>query len=257
MNFIGRTLALSSTGVSAAAAALDVPLASIWAVLEVETTGCGFLPDRRPVIRFERQKFHWHTGGIYDATHPDISSPIAGNSAPDGAPQYALLNQAMALNTRAALESTSWGLGQIMGENCALAGYADVGSMVAAMIDSEDAQLHAVRSFIQSAHLARHLQAQNWAAFARGYNGADYQRLHYDTRLGAAFEVLSSSPLPDLDIRAAQLYLSLKGFAPRSIDGKPGPHTVAAVTAFQSSIGLPPTGRLDSQTLSALVPAAS
>jgi len=257
MNFIGQTVALSSAAVNAAAAALNVQLPHIWAVLHVETTGCGFLPDRRPVIRFERQKFHLHTGGAYDRTHPDISGPSAGNAAADGAPQYALLEAAMALDSQAALASTSWGLAQILGENYALAGFADVETMVAAMVDSEDTQLAAFRSFLQSAHLAGHLQAQNWAAFARGYNGADYQRNHYDTQLAAAFQLFSSGPVPDADVRAAQFYLTLKGFSPGGIDGKLGLRTTDALRAFQASAGLPQTGQPDPQTMAALTPAAS
>lgn len=257
MNFIGQTLALSSDAVNAAAAALKVPLAGIWTVLHVETTGCGFLPDRRPVIRFERSRFHQHTAGIYDAAHPDISSALPGNAAPDGPPQYDLLNKAIALNPQAALQSTSWGLAQILGENYALAGFPDVASMVGAMANSENSQMDAFRSFIQSAHLAGHLQAQNWAAFALGYNGADYQRLHYDTRLAAAFRMLNQSPMPNLDIRAAQLYLTLRGFSPGGIDGKLGSRTVDALRAFQAGAGLPQTGQLDSQTMAVLTPAAS
>jgi len=257
MNFIGQTVALSSTGVNAAAAALNAPLPNIWAVLHVETTGCGFLPDRRPVIRFERYRFHQNTGGIYDRDHPDISSPRPGNAAADGAPQYALLEKAVALNPRAALTSTSWGLAQILGENCTLAGFADVESMVSAMIDSENAQLSAFRSFIQSANLTRQLQTRDWTAFARGYNGADFQRNHYDTLLAAAYQSFSSGQLPDLDIRAAQLYLTLKGFSPGGIDGKLGSNTADALRAFQASVGLPQTGQPDSQTMAALTPAAN
>jgi hypothetical protein len=257
MNFIGQTAALSSAAVNAAATALNVPLPNIWAVLHVETTGCGFLPDRRPVIRFERYRFHVHTGGIYDRTHPDISSLFAGNVAADGAPQYTLLEKALALNPQAALQSTSWGLAQVLGENCTLAGFTDVDSMIAAMSESEDAQLDAFRSFLQSAHLAGHLQAQNWAAFARGYNGADYQRNHYDTLLAAAFKTFSSGQIPNLDVRAAQLYLTLRGFSPGGIDGMLGANTTDALRAFQASVGLPQTGQPDSQTLAALTPAAT
>lgn len=254
MNFIGQTAALSSQGVNAAAAALSVPLANIWAVLHVETAGCGFLPDRRPVIRFERHRFHQHTGGVYDRTHPNVSSPRAGNAAADGAPQYNLLEEALALNPQAALASTSWGLAQILGENCTLAGFTNVESMVAAIIDSENAQLEAFCSFLQSAHLTRHLQSRDWAAFARGYNGPDFQRNHYDTQLAAAFQAFNSGAAPDLDVRAAQLYLTLRGFSPEGIDGKLGTRTADALRAFQASAGLAQTGQLDSQTMAALTP---
>ena len=254
MNFVGKTLALDSAGLNAAAAALNVPPAGIWAVLHVETAGCGFLPDRRPVIRFERSVFHRLTAGAYDGSHPDISDSIPGNCAADGAAQYTLLNQALALDPRAALESASWGLGQVLGENCALAGFSCVESMVAAMIDSEDAHLAAFRSFIQSARLARHLQDQNWAAFAQGYNGKGFRRYAYDARLAAAYRLFTTGSLPDLDIRAAQFYLTLRGYSPAGIDGVPGPRTVAALRAFQAGAGLPQTGQPDSQTRAALTP---
>jgi hypothetical protein len=256
MNFIGRTLALDSAGLNAAATALNVQIPYIWAVLHVEAAGCGFLPDRRPVIRFERQKFHQLTGGVYDATYPAISSAIAGNSAADGAAQYTLLNQALALNPKAALESTSWGFAQILGENYVLAGFTDVQSMVAAMIDSEDAQLSAFQAFLQSTQLAGPLQSRNWAAFARGYNGIDYAANHYDTQLEEAYQLFSTGSLPDLNVRAAQLYLTLKNFSPEGVDGVLGPHTTAALRAFQASIGLPQTGELDAATISALLPSA-
>jgi hypothetical protein len=254
MNFVGQTRALDAAGMKAVATALKVPLPGIWTVLHVETTGCGFLPDRRPVIRFERQKFHQHTGGIYDSTHPHINSPAVGNSASDGAAQYTLLNEAIALNPRAALESTSWGLAQVLGENHGLAGFADVESMVAAMVDSENAQLDAFRSFVQSADLARHMRTQNWASFARGYNGAAYKLNHYDTRLAAAWQAFTSGALPDIEVRAAQLYLTVRQFSPDGTDGILGPRTIGAIRAFQQSAGLPQTGQPDSQTLTALTP---
>ena len=116
---------------------LKVQPPEIWAVLHVEAAGCGFLPDRRPVIRFERHIFHRLTGGMYDRSHPDVSNPLPGNTAPDEAGQYTLLNEALPLNPRAALESTSWRLVQILGGNYVLAGFTDVETMVAAMIESE------------------------------------------------------------------------------------------------------------------------
>ncbi|MEY8111095.1 N-acetylmuramidase domain-containing protein, partial [Burkholderia cenocepacia] len=63
-----------------AARTLDVPLACIRAVNEVESRGAGFLPDGRPVILFERHVF-WkrlQARGIdpapFAARQPDIVS---------------------------------------------------------------------------------------------------------------------------------------------------------------------------------------
>jgi hypothetical protein len=48
----------------------EVGLAEIWAVFSVETSGCGFLTDRRPKILFERHIFSHLTNGRYDAQNP-------------------------------------------------------------------------------------------------------------------------------------------------------------------------------------------
>ena len=48
---------LRESDLIAAADRLDVPLASIKAVNEVESSGRGFLADGRPVILFERHVF--------------------------------------------------------------------------------------------------------------------------------------------------------------------------------------------------------
>lgn len=53
-------------------------------------------------------------------------------------------------------------------------------------------------------------------------------------------------------IAEAQYQLMSRGFYRARIDGTYGSRTAFAVRAFQSSAGLPPTGRLDTQTLSAL-----
>jgi len=53
-------------------------------------------------------------------------------------------------------------------------------------------------------------------------------------------------------IAGAQYQLMSRGYYRGRVDGKYGSRTGFAVRAFQSSAGLPPTGRLDMQTLDAL-----
>jgi peptidoglycan hydrolase-like protein with peptidoglycan-binding domain len=53
-------------------------------------------------------------------------------------------------------------------------------------------------------------------------------------------------------IAAAQFQLISRGYYRGRVDGKYGRQTAFAVRAFQSTAGLPPTGRLDMQTLDAL-----
>jgi len=74
--FQGTALALSTDGLGAVSQKLGVHAPEVWTVLAVETTGCGFLPDLRPKILYERHIFHGLTGGKYD--DGKISAPTPG-----------------------------------------------------------------------------------------------------------------------------------------------------------------------------------
>ncbi|MCC6468488.1 MAG: DUF3380 domain-containing protein [Alphaproteobacteria bacterium] len=247
MEFKGRGAPLSVQGVETACATLAVRDVELWTVIQVETKGCGFLADRRPKILFERHWFHKFTGGKFSAEHPDISNAEAGGYA-GGAGEFARLAAAMKLDRLAALKSASWGLGQIMGFNAARAGYADAGAMIAAFADGEDAQAQAMASFIAKGAEAAALREHRWDDFAAAYNGPAYKQNEYDARLATAYERLAAGPLPDLRLRAAQLYLGYLGFDPRGVDGVLGNGTRQALRAFQAEEALPQTGALDQAT---------
>src|SRR5258705_11254552 len=126
--FTGVGLPLTTEGLGHGCDKLGVKAAEIWAVLTVETLGCGYLPDRRPQILFERHIFHKDTGGTFDVANPDISNPLPGGYGSRGAFQYTRLARAIQLNREAALRSASWGIGQMMGLNAVVAGFADAGN---------------------------------------------------------------------------------------------------------------------------------
>ena len=247
--FTGPGAPISADGFGAASAQNGIEAATLWAVLSVETSGCGFLVDRRPKILFERHYFHRLTGGKFDAVAPDVSAPTAGGYGPSGAHQYDRLQVALKLAQTAAMESCSWGLGQVMGENYAIAGFPNVDTLVADMVDGEDAQLSGMACFIKGNGLHKKLQARDWAGFARGYNGPDYASHSYDTKLQQAYARFAGGNLPDLTIRGCQVYLTYRGFNPGAIDGVPGAQTVAAAKAFQQSIHAAVTGVIDARLL--------
>jgi N-acetylmuramidase/Putative peptidoglycan binding domain len=250
--FVGTSLALTEGGVTNTSAAIATGLPELWAVIAVETSGCGFLADRRPQILYERHIFHTLTRGRFD--DGDISDRRPGGYGRRGAHQYARLAKALALNREAALKSASWGLGQILGRNFAMAGFPDVESFVRAMSDSEDAQLAAMGAFVASAGLGGALRARDWSAFARGYNGPAFARNRYDERLEQAHQRYVDGGLPDLRIRTAQVYLRYRGFNPGPIDGSAGRLTRAAVVDYQTREGLPPTGVIDDALITRLRP---
>jgi hypothetical protein len=243
---------MTQGGIDAAAAAITVGLPEVWSVIAVETSGCGYLIDRRPKILFERHVFSRLTNGRFDSDDPDVSQPSPGGYGPSGAHQYERLESAILLDEQAALRSASWGLGQIMGENFTNAGFGNVDDLVTAMVESEDRQLQAMATFITNSGMATPLRDHNWAGFARRYNGPNYAANNYDGKLLHFFQLYSQGAMPDLQVRAAQVYLTYRGFAPGGIDGVAGPRTTTAVKAFQAGIGLTQTGAIDAALLSAL-----
>src|SRR5215510_6239652 len=179
MKFAGTSLPLSDSGLKQVLDLLKTGAAEVWTVLAVETHGCGFLKDRRPLILFERHIFHNETNGAHDLTHPGISAPTSGGYV-GGAAEYDRLQEAFALNPHAALDSASWGIGQVMGFNCKLAGFNSVEDMVTAMVNDEDAQLKGMANFMHSQNLHVALSKHDWSGFARDYNGPSFAKNQYD-----------------------------------------------------------------------------
>ena len=220
-------------------------------MLQVETRGCGYFADRRPVILFERHIFSRRTKGRFDARAPDISNTKAGGYA-GGVAEHERLEKALALDASAALMSASWGLGQVMGFHAVDLGYGSVEQFVDRMMASEDEQLGALAAFIEKNGLAKAMQNHDWATFAKGYNGPAYAKNQYDKKLASAYLRLSTQAPPDVSVREGQLRLMFLGFEPGTPDGTVGSHTQAALKKFQAQQQLPLTAVFDAATMDAL-----
>ncbi|HMD65308.1 MAG TPA: N-acetylmuramidase domain-containing protein [Stellaceae bacterium] len=253
VEFAGAGTALSLDGLTTASGNARIGLPELWSVLSVETAGCGFLPDRRPKILFERHIFHRLTDGQFDAEDPDVSQPTAGGYGPGGAHQYERLAAALLLDRGAALKSASWGMSQIMGTNFEAAGFGQVEDLVATMVESEDKQLLAGVQFIIRNGMDVPLRNHDWSGFARRYNGPNFAANNYDGLLEHFFHRYAAGPTPDVQIRAAQIYLIYKGFKPGAVDGVKGPATTSAVKQFQQSISQPDTGTIDDALIARLI----
>ena len=180
-----------------AAASLGVDLPAIKAVASVESSGSGFAADGRPTIRYELHRFQAKTRHHFHSTHPHLSQPTlaAGNPYHNGKQQreYSLLYSAMLLRYNGAsmmpqaIESTSWGKFQIMGENWSALGWPSARAFASDMYVSERNHLSAFVKFVQNKGLTSALKKHDWASFAQGYNGPLYATNHYDTNLKEAF----------------------------------------------------------------------
>ena len=178
-----------------AASLLQCDVAAIKAVAEVESRGDGFLSDGRVKILFEGHQFYKYTNGLYATSHPTIcyqnwtTAFYSKGATADirGAGELARLEEAMSLDRTAALKSASYGKFQIMGFNYQMCGFATVDDFYQAVQVSESEHLNAFCKYIQARALDRALREFSWADFASKYNGPDYQKNQYDTKLAAAY----------------------------------------------------------------------
>lgn len=185
---------LTDADLQRAADRLQVDIAAVRAVNEVESKGAGFLPDGRPVILYERHIMYRQLAAAgLDADALAAKYPALVNRKPGGyagdAAEYARLASASQISAACALEATSWGAFQIMGFHWKALGYPDVFAFVEAMKVSEAEQLEAfVRFVLADKVMLAALRGKKWAKFAELYNGKDYAEHLYDVKLERAFD---------------------------------------------------------------------
>jgi len=184
--------------IKSVAEANDIPLSALRAVIEVEAKGSGFNSDGTPVILFERHIFRRRliTNGKESLAirltkeRPDICYTSMGAYGKYSA-QHNRMAEASKYDRTSALESASWGMGQIMGFHWKSLGYPTLQSFINAMYRDEASQLDAMIRFLKVNKLDVHLRNKNWSAFANGYNGPAYKVNKYDEKLEAADEKFS------------------------------------------------------------------
>lgn len=172
-----------------------IKVPALKAVMEVECKGSGFNTDGTPVILYERHKFYdglrkinWITKSReWSKEFPDLCNPLSGGYG-KYSEQHPKLARAAKLNREVALESCSWGLGQVMGYHWALLGYESIQDFVNSMYASEAKQLEAMCRYIKVNKLIRYINDKNWAAFAKAYNGVAYKKNNYDVKLRDAYK---------------------------------------------------------------------
>lgn len=252
MSFIGHGTAIDDAGFDHILDTAQLEAAALWAVLAVETSGVGYFGDRRPKILFEQHVFSRETEHQFDASHPDISNKTPGNYGATGSHQYERLAAAMALAPEKALNSTSWGLGQVMGFNFDKTHSSNAGQMIEKMVHSENEQLACTIGFMQTTGCIEHLQTKNWTKFAARYNGPNYAVNQYAKRLEAAYATYTHGGMPTLQVRTLQSYLIFLNYQPGPVDGVLGKFTRDAMNLFQAREHLPVTQSPDSATLERL-----
>ncbi len=186
---------LNEAQIAAQAKALGIEVAALRAVIEVECKGSGFNADGAPVILFERHVFRQRLiangkAAVADKVvreRPDLCSKSTGAYGLYSA-QHGRLNAAAQYHRDSALESASWGIGQVMGYHWQALGYPSLQAFINAMYKDEASQLDAMCRYIKVNNLVNALKNKDWKSFARGYNGAAYAKNSYDVKLGNAYK---------------------------------------------------------------------
>lgn len=154
-----------------------VSISKVKAIDSVESNGMGFDPKTgKLIIQFEPRYFE------------RISRLMMGlwsvNKVEGQAKEWQAFNDAYAKNQRAAMESTSIGRMQVMGEHWKRLGFKSVGDMWDFAKDSEVNQLWLGLKFIETDKaLFRAVKIWDTKEVARRYNGKNYWILGYDKKL--------------------------------------------------------------------------
>jgi len=257
----------------------DIDAAGLLAVCDVESGGRIFAKidgKLEPLIRFEGHYFYRLLGtakrnqaivqGLAHRRAGKVRNPRTQNG------RWKLLRRASAIDRDCALQSTSWGVGQVMGIHWKWLGYGSPDALVSTARTGLRGQAELMLRFITQSGLSNALQSGDWRAFARGYNGPAYASNRYDVKLAKAhgdYSKMLGREIPDgrKTRRHRPVYLRFgergdlvadlqkqlrKNGYPLKADGDFGPVTKAAVIGFQEAHGLLVDGIVGPATFAAL-----
>ncbi|PWK71695.1 N-acetylmuramidase domain-containing protein [Aminobacter sp. AP02] len=251
-----------------AARELGIEPAALLAIAEIESAGQVFARiDGRnePLIRFEGHYFDRRLSGDKqdNARAAGLASPTAGAVANPRAQaaRWQMLDQAAGIDHQAAYESTSWGLGQVMGAHWLWLGFDNVDALVEEARSGAAGQARLMARYIEKAGLTEALNRHDWEAVGHGYNGPGFRKNAYHLKLAEAYQRQIDGPAPGdrlmkVDSRGEmvtelQEALVALGY-PVDTDGIFGPGTAAAIKKFQSEHGLAADGIAGERTQAAL-----
>jgi hypothetical protein len=188
ISFHGTAKRLENLDLPRIGAEIGVGEDEIHAILDVESSGSGFDSNGRPKALYEPHVAYRNSSGDVRATLVTAGlAYLRWGEQPYPKDSYGRIYAAQKIDETVALKATSWGLGQILGENFKAAGYNSPQDMVTAFCASEANQLEGVVNFLKFHGLAGYLKSHDWVKLAEGYNGKAEALHGYHTKLSAAF----------------------------------------------------------------------
>ncbi len=246
------------------AQAFNLTAAHVQTVVQVEAGTAGFWNDGNMKLLYEGHIAYRETSGALRSKL--VAAGLAWKSwgdVPYGKASVSRdrLRAAIDIAGAQAYRWASYGLGQIMGFNAEVSGYASAKGMFDAFLTGEPAQVDGMMRFIKGSGLLTQLRGSDWVAFAAGYNGPGYAKNRYDTKLAEAFRKFSGSTAVIAPWHDGIITIGDKGKAVEEIqkilgglevDGSFGRATAQAVSAFQKANGLAVDGVVGPKTFAAL-----
>lgn len=157
--------------IKAEAFRIGVEQEALAAFVEIESGGRGFDKNGKIIIQFEpswfKRKAPYAPSGKWSLNKVERQSK-----------EWEAFNEAFRLDANAAMESTSIGLGQVMGFHYNRLGYSSVGQMWDDAKKGEDRQIFQMAEFVRTdSRLIKALKEKNWHLVAVYYNGAGYMEI--------------------------------------------------------------------------------
>lgn len=195
LEFVGQKTKYTRDDLKELADSIGCEVPALVAVIRIEAAGSAWNKDGTLKMLYEAHIFGERTQQKFTQSHPTISAKNWAEGKKHylyGSAEYDRIMIAATLDRKAAFESASWGLGQIMGFNHAIVGYNSAEEMVFKFLQSEREQLNAMVNFMKNTKtklgtLATAIKAKDWNTFARGYNGASYAQHNYHGKLQNAY----------------------------------------------------------------------
>lgn len=242
-------------------------LAALLAIIEVESNGVPWEiinGNREPIIRYEGHYFD----KLCDprirgaARIAGVSSPKAGGvkNPASQVNRWKLVQKAANYDPAAAYMSCSYGVGQVMGSHWKSLGFKSLEEFLKTVRSGLEGQVEVMVRFIRVNKLDKELRDLDWSGFAAGYNGKNYAKNKYDTKMAAAYKRHGGcGSIPNTrsgnlrlgsqgaGVRDVQAMLVLSGYDV-VIDGFFGKATKQAVQEFQKANKLIPDGIVGPKT---------
>ncbi|MBB3385979.1 MULTISPECIES: N-acetylmuramidase domain-containing protein [unclassified Rhizobium] len=234
----------------------NIEPAALSAVVDTESDGIASTNVNGvelPLIRIEGHYFDRLVPADKQAAAraAGLASPIAGKvkNPASQADRYKMFSRMCDIDKAAAIMSCSWGVGQVMGAHWKSLNFSSAEEFLAFVKAGVGNQVEIMVRFIERNGLVDDIKRQDWAGFARGYNGPNYKANDYDNKLARAFAAYGGRP--SISPASGMLRLGSSGAGVRElqallvragasiqVDGDYGPATRDAVRNFQMAKGL-------------------